>query len=366
MPPLGFSTAIRKARELGRRSLALAGARPRMVVPGARYAPRPHDAVLVIQRGPNPSTDYYLRPRLERETAPWVVADLDGRPQDAPLLRDAQSLLVVICRYVSGPWLDALQAARPRIARVALFLDDDLPAMIADPTLPGSVRGKVAEHFGRHVERLDGLVSEVWLSTPALAERYPDRALVLEPVPESEPAAPSPPGELRVVYHGTDTHPEEREFVVEVARELARRGSPTRVEVTGDARLRAAAAGLPNLEVVPQLAWPDYLAAQAGRSAALLLAPLSDTAVNAARAPVKAFDAARLGAAGLYADAPPYRGFVRPGADGLLLPMQPAAWADAVEALLVDAERRRALAAAAAERFAALRAGRGALPAPPA
>src|SRR5688572_19225854 len=149
MPPLGFSTAIRKARELGRRRLALAGARPRMVVPDGRYASRPHDAVLVIQRGPNPSTDYYLRPRLEREAVPWAVADLDGRPSDQPLLREAQSLLVVICRYVSGPWLDALGAARPRLARVALFIDDDLPAMIADQSLAASVRGKVAEHFGR-------------------------------------------------------------------------------------------------------------------------------------------------------------------------------------------------------------------------
>ena len=337
-----------------------------MVVPKARYATRPHDSVLVIQRGPNASTDYYLRPRLERETAAWAVADLDGRPDAEPLLRDSQALLVVICRYASGPWIDALEAARPRMARVALFMDDDLPAMMADETLPASVRGKVAEHFGRHAARLDGLVSEVWLSTPALAGRYPERALVLEPLPESEPAAPAPADELRVVYHGADTHPEERAFVVEVARELARRGSPARVEVTGDARLRAAAAGLPNLEIVPQLAWPDYLAGQAGRSAALLLAPLSDTPVNAARAPVKAFDAARLGAAGLYADAAPYRGFVRTGADGLLLPMRPAAWAEAIEALLADPDRRRGLATAAAERFAALRAGRGPLPAPPA
>ncbi len=335
-----------------------------MVVPQARYAPRPHDAVLALQRGPNPSTDYYLRPRLERETVPWAVADLDSRAQEQALLKDAQALLVVICRYVSGTWLDALEAARPRIARVALFMDDDLPAMIADDTLPASVRGKVAEHFGRHVERLDGLVSEVWLSTAALAERYPDRALELAPLPESDPAAPSPADETRVVYHGTDTHPEERGFVVEVAHLLSARGSRAQVEVTGDRRLRTAAAGLPNLELVPQLAWPDYLAAQSGRTAALLLAPLSDTAVNAARAPVKAFDAARLGAAGLYADAPPYRGFVRPEVDGLLLPMRPDAWADAIETLLAAPERRRALAAAAATRLAALRADRGALPSP--
>jgi hypothetical protein len=362
---VGFSTAIRKARELGRRRAALAATSPRMVVPAARYAARAHDAVLVLQRGPNPSTDYYLRPRLERERVPWAVCDLDADPAAQPLLAESQSLLVVICRYVSGRWLDALEEARPRLARVALFMDDDLPAMMADESLPASIRGKVAEHFGRHVPRLDGLVSEVWLSTPALAARYPDRAVLTPPLPDADPAPPAAAGELRVAYHGSDVHADERAFVVDVARLLAARGSPARIEVTGDERLRAAARDLPDLEVTPQLAWPDYLARQQGRTAAVLLAPLSGGAVNAARAPVKAFDAARLGAAMLAADVEPYRGFVTRNVDGVLAAMDPAAWADAIEALLAEPERRIRLAEAARERLIRLRADRSALPASP-
>jgi hypothetical protein len=362
---VGFSTAIRKARELGRRRAALAATRPRMVSPSARYPARAHDAVLVLQRGANPSTDYYLRPRLEREAIPWAVCELDDDPAALPLLESAHALLVVICRYVSTRWLDALDAARPRLARVALFVDDDLPAMMADERLPASVRGKVAEHFGRHVSRLDGLASETWLSTPVLAERYPARGVLLPPLPEADPPAAAGGGEFRVAYHGSDVHAEERAFVVEVARLLAARGSPARLEVTGGDRLRASASGLPNLEVTPQIAWPAYLERQQGRTAAVLLAPLHGGAVNAARAPVKAFDAARLGAALLAADAEPYRGFVRPGVDGMLAPMDPAVWADAIEALLADPDRRAGLAEAARERLVALRAGRGALPAAP-
>jgi hypothetical protein len=363
---LGFSSAIRKARELGRRRAALAAARPRMVAPRADYAVRGHDAVLVLQRGPNPSTDYYLRPRLEREAAPWSIADLESDPSREPLLRDAQALLVVACRYVASNWLDALEAARPRLARVAFFADDDLPAMMADQTLPAAVRGKIAEHFGRHVGRLDALASEVWLSTPALMARYPARAALLPPVPEADPAAPSAADQTRVVYHGTDTHADERAFVIEVARRLAARGSRARLEVTGGAGVRRAAAGLADLEVTPQLAWPDYLAAQAGRPAAILLAPLCGGAVNEARAPVKAFDAARLGAAGLYADVTPYRGFVHPGVDGLLTAMDPEAWAAEIDGLLEAPARRHALTLAAAERFKTLRAARPGLPPAPA
>jgi hypothetical protein len=85
--------------------------------------------------------------------------------------------------------------------------------------------------------------------------------------------------------------------------------------------------------------------------------------VNAARAPVKAFDAARLGAAGLYADTPPFRGFVRDGQDGLLLPMEPAAWASAIRGLAADPARRLALATAARARLAALRRDPSPLPA---
>ena len=116
-------------------------------------------------------------------------------------------------------------------------------------------------------------------------------------------------------------------------------------------RPRLAAAGMANVRIAPQLAWPDYLEAQSGQRAAISLAPLFASPLNDARAPVKAFDAARLGAAGLYADAPAYRGFVRDGVDGRLLPMEPAAWAEAIIELARDPARRLALAAAARERL---------------
>jgi hypothetical protein len=121
-----------------------------------------------------------------------------------------------------------------------------------------------------------------------------------------------------------------------------------------------------NLTVVPQLAWPDYLNEQRGRRAAILLAPLAPSPVNDVRAPVKVFDAARLGAAGLYADVAPYAGFVDPGADGLLLPQDPQAWAAAIAGLLADPQRRRQLAIAARDRVLALRRSPFGFPPPPA
>jgi hypothetical protein len=357
---------MRKARELGRRSLSLALTPPAMVIPRAGYPRRPHEAVLVLQRGETATTAYYLHPRLEGQAA--AFADIDSDPEACGLLDpgDERPLLAVISRYAAEPWLRALESRRARLVRVAFLADDDLPAMMRDAELPAAARGKVAAHYGRHVERLSELASEIWVSTPRLAERYPlAKAAVLPPLPEADPAPPAPEPNRRVVYHGTDVHGRERSFVLEVARLLEALAPDAVVEVTGGADLRRAAAGLGNVEIVDQAPWPEYLRRQRERAAALSLAPLFPSPVNDARAPVKAFDAARLGAAGLFADAPPYRAWVRDGEDGMLLPMDPQAWAQAAAGLLHDPRRRMALTAAAAARLRELRRAPGGLPPAP-
>ncbi len=348
--------------------MSLALSRPRIVLPRAHYDRRDVDGILVLQRGENASTDYYLRPRLAAAGVPTEVTDLESDPASSELLgeRNLRSLMVVFCRYASGGWLDALEAARERLARAAFFMDDDMPAMMRAREIPAAARGKVALHFGAHVDRLSAVCGEVWASTEALAERYEAaRPRVLGPLPEAEPPEPSAGTPGIVVYHGTDVHERERRFVLEVAGEAAARAPDIVFEITGGPNLSRAAAGMPNVRVTPQLTWPDYLKAQSGRRAAISLAPLFPSPLNDARAPVKAFDAARLGAAGLYADAPAYRGFVRDGEDGRLLAMEPAAWAAAIVELARDPDQRLRLAAAARERLIGmLRAERRFPPAP--
>ena len=355
MSALGLSARARKAGELGKRALSLALSRPRMVLPEASYPPRETDGILVLQRGANASTDYYLRPRLDPSRLPVEIVDLTGHPGGSSLLADGggQALTVVFCRYAAPGWLEALERVRERLVRVAFFMDDDLPGMMRAAEIPSAARGKVALHFGAHAARLSALCSELWVSTPELARRYA-QALprVLPPVPEAEPPVPAlQASDDLVVYHGTDVHARERAFVLEVARLLQARSSGARIELVGDRVVARAAAGMSNVKVTPQLAWTDYLRAQTGRAAAISLAPLFRSPLNDARAPVKAFDAARLGAAGLYADAPAYRGHVQDGVDGLLLPMEPRAWAEAIASLMDDPERRLRLASAARARL---------------
>ena len=334
--------------------MSLALSRPRMVLPQGHYDRRAVDGILVLQRGENASTDYYLRPRLAAAEVPTEVVDLESDPASSVLLGQGslRSLMVVFCRYASAEWLRALEDARGRLTRVAFFMDDDLPAMMRAREIPAAARGKVALHFGAQVDRLSAICSEVWVSTDVLAERYEvARSRVLGPLPEAEPPEASAETPRLVVYHGTDVHDRERRFVLEVAREVARQAPDVAFEITGGAALAGAAAGLPNVRVTPQLDWRVYLAAQSRRRAAISLAPLFPSPLNDARAPVKAFDAARLGAVGLYADAPAYRHFIGDGEDGRLLAMEPAVWASAIVELALDPARRLSMARTARERL---------------
>lgn len=97
---------------------------------------------------------------------------------------------------------------------------------------------------------------------------------------------------------------------------------------------------------------PDY-AAYAVKlprlSMAIGLAPLADTTFNRAKSAVKWQEYAAIGAAGIYADLPPYQAVVEDGQTGLLVGPDPEAWAEAVARLTRDAHFRRHLAQNARE-----------------
>lgn len=338
---------------LHRRWLLLTRRRADPVIPRRAFAPGEAGAVLVLQDGANASVDYFLRPRLEAagQDRPWAIVDLGTAPEAAPLLgRD--DLLVIVCRYISPRWLRALEREIDRLKGVVLFVDDDLPAMVRDRSIPAAARGRILRDHVRHGDRLGALTSALWVTSPVLAEAVAAPAVrILEPLPTERPRDVDRSAPPLVVYHGGPAHRREQAFVLEVAAALAARRPDIRFEITGDAGLERRAAGLDTVDVLPTVPWPAYRRAQAEKQASIMLAPLFDTAVNRARAPVKVFDAARLGAAGLYADHPVYARHVRDGTDGRLLPMDVGAWVGAIEALIAAPDERYALAKAAHDRI---------------
>lgn len=311
--------------------------------------------VVVLQDGPNPSTDLYLRPRLIAPGMPPAefldIARESPADHDLSPATDGSGAYVILCRYVTADWLAALERARDGLAGVAHFMDDDLPAMLRDRTLPLRYRYRIWRRYGRFAARLSALADELWVATPELADRYRGRAtLLLPPLYLPGPVGEGRPG--RYFYHGTASHGPEISWLRGIVAEVQRRNPHLLFEIVGDRRLRALFRGIERVAVLHPMDWPTYLAHGAAAAQDIGLAPLLPSPVNAARSHTKFHDITRTGAVGLYSRRPPYAGFVRDGKDGLLLPDDPAAWVEAILDLAADEGRRRAMARAARARCA--------------
>ena len=252
--------------------------------------------------------------------------------------------------------------ARARGQSIVYFMDDDLMDPEAVAELPEPYRSRVRREALGQRKRIEALCNEFWVSTPYLAQKYAAwNPKLIEPRPARASLLAGPP--VWVCYHGTASHQAELDWLLPLMQQVQAQAPGTRFEVFGDHAVYKRFRELPRVNVLHPMSWPNYLDYTAGVRREIALAPLRPSRFNAGRGPTKFFDFARMGAVGLYSDVPPYRGFVRDGVDGLLLPDDPAAWVQAIVALAADGPRRDRLAAAARERALALAWGE-ALPAP--
>lgn len=323
-----------------------------MVTPQAKYADQRIERIVVLHRGSNPSTDFYLRSRLTAPGFPPVeYVDIETRPGDRGgiLPGCAGGVFVIVCRYISPGWLKALEEARPRLAGLAFFLDDDLPAMLADRSLPLRYRYRIWQRYARHVERLSALASQLWVATPALENRYREQgAKLLPPLYIDSPAQGEPM--IRYFYHGTAAHEAEQRFLAGVVREVQRRDSRMLFEIIGGHDTRKLFRGIERVVVLHPMDWPGYLAYSSATRQDIGLAPLFESAANAARSHSKVYDITRSGAVGIYSRRTPYADFIRDGEDGVLLPDDAGQWVETILDLAANAGRRRAMALAARAR----------------
>jgi hypothetical protein len=304
---------------------------------------------LILSGGQTPTVDYFLKPYLMQ--LGYEVSLLDGSCEPMASAFDAQRCrLVVISRYASGCWFVALERLRLQGAKLVYFMDDDLFDLSALQGLPWRYRWKIFSRAWMYRNRLLRLCDEFWVSTPYLAEKYAHfKPVLLGPLPSAQIIAQQPC--VRVCYHGTASHPREFEWLLPIIREVQARTEDVHFELFGGREVAKLFGSLPRVSVLHPMGWPNYLAYTASHRCDIALAPLLLGAFNAARGPTKFYDYTRMGAAGLYSDVAPYRGFVRDGVDGLLLDNDPERWVGAILTLAQDAEKRAALAAAASERL---------------
>ena len=314
--------------------------------PTAAFRPGGQQAAL-LSGGNNASIAYLLQPYLKELGVPFVVVPFH---ETGP---EIECSMVIIARYLPREWIPSLGAFRQAGGKIVYFMDDDLMDPDATEGLPAAYRRKIDQGATRQRQIIESLCQEFWVASPYLAEKYSawfPHLLTSAPTPATlEQHDP-----VTVCYHGSASHGVEIRWLAKLMQQVQVPAGCTTFEIFGDHEVNKLFRGLPRTSVMHPMDWPNYLAYTGSIKRDIGLAPLLPGSFNAGRAPSKFFDFARMGAVGIYTDVAPYRGFVRHGIDGLLLPNEPEAWVAAINELAANPVRRQRLAAAARERALAM------------
>lgn len=324
------------------RSLVLsAGGRTRSVIMNEQVA-----RVIIIQEKISPSLDYLVLPAVRKLGVPIEQRFLNQSPNADEFI---EGTLIILVRYLNDQWRSALERNRSKLAGIVYFMDDDLLYSRAYAGLPAPYQRKLFHLVARHRDWFVKECSEFWVSTAALAQRYADLSPVLVPwEPSSELLAQSEP--IKICYHGSSSHTDEQVWLKQVMPLVLEACPSAHFEIFGDLSINRLFRVLPRTTILHPLSWENYLAFAAGSRRDIGLAPLLPSRFNSARGPTKFYDFARLGAAGVYSDVPPYKGFVNPGIDGLLLENSVAVWVDSIIDLVTNTALRNKMSDCARQR----------------
>jgi hypothetical protein len=290
----------------------------------------------VLSEGETATTHYFLLPYLRG--LGYDVTILDSRK--APTISSsARYRLVVISRYVTNKWLEALEQLKQKGSRIIYFMDDDLFDWRALKYLPLRYKVKILSGSLYYRSRLLKLCAQIWVSTDYLANKYASvQPLILQPM-LSDHAQRSQKAIL-VCYHGTAAHGREIKWLLPIIEGVQARTDNVYFELSGNDAVYKQLKGFPRVSVLHPMSWSNYFSYTAIQQRHVGLAPLLPGAFNAARGPTKFFDYARMGAIGLYSKRAPYLGFINDGVDGILLDNDPELWFESLIALAQDETKR--------------------------
>jgi hypothetical protein len=337
-----------------------------------RAVPRPHAlasrngrppvrSVLVLRKGNNPTYSYYFEARLKAlAPLPYQSRCIDSESLESI---DPAGLFVIICRYIKPAQLRWLERHRSELAGVALFIDDDIAALLTGTEAVWHYRLYLASMTLLPLRRLNRLLTHVWASTPALKEALAAGGRpvsLLPPAPDTAEHLPlsakSSKEPVSVAFHATGVHGREHRFLVPIAQRVIARHPHVRFDILAqrDDRKLWLSAGLPEhqLRIVPLMRWPEYHRHSRETGADIFAVPLMDNRENAARADTKRIDCARLGAAAIFSDSPAYSSRRHPGE--IHIGNNPDIWVETLLDLADNPQRRDKAAQATRDVVAAM------------
>lgn len=289
----------------------------------------------VVEEGPNPSTDYFVLQALKHELNPVIRC----KWADLPSEQDLAYSSVVFVRYVPANWKQRIAQVRSTLVRLVYFMDDDLFDYQASAGLPLKYRYKLVVHATRHQAWLQQMKASLWVSTPWLKAKYASHNPALV---KPEPIALQS-NVCRVFYHGSASHKQEIKWLKPVIEQCIEADPRISFEIIGDQTVNQLYRSIPRVSVVYPMKWPSYQTFLSAPGRDIGLAPMLDHPFNASRSHTKFFDITRAGAAGVYAKDGPWRRLITDHQEGLLCPMQPQAWVNAILQLASEPQTREAI-----------------------
>lgn len=317
---------------------------PRMAYGGAQEL---IGKVVVLSHADNASIKYLLRPSLQIRGFEVVLVNPDAQ---APWNLAASGVIkLVISRYLPKSWIPEIKNFRSAGGGVIYFMDDDLmdASVLAD--LPRPYAQKIKKLATNQFELLTQLCDEFWVGSQYLASKYSVWSpQVLEFRTTCNEFKKSEI--LTICYHGTASHQAEINWLAPLIGQVLENSENFTVEMFGDHTVNKLYRSLPGVFVLHPMNWKNYLKYTQAVRRDIGLAPMLPLDFNKGRGPTKFFDYTRMGAVGIYTDIAPYRGFIRDGVDGILLPNDPEIWKRTILELAADEKLRSRLARAAHSR----------------
>lgn len=283
--------------------------------------------ILILEEKPNPSTDYFVLPHLNN-TFPTDSFMRRVHWGETLSSQDLEGAIVVIVRYLTSPWLHALNANRHIIKQLIYFMDDDLGDRSTSQGLSLKYRYKLWSYAYRRFNWLMRHKTAFWVSNRFLKEKYTQ----YQPIEIEPQQLGIRPKRCRIFYHATASHRAEINWLLPVMQAVLQQAPMVDFEIVGDQQTLRDYKHLPRTTVVHPMSWESYQSFVALPGRDIGLAPFLDTPFNLARSHTKFFDIERAQAHGLFAENGPWAKLIRSRQSQNvcrryhLLPMEPDAW----------------------------------------
>ncbi|WP_353376917.1 glycosyltransferase family 1 protein [Microbulbifer sp. NBRC 101763] len=291
---------------------------------------------LIVEEGPNPSTDYFVIPYLRKKKAQVQRLSFSEVLSGDEL----EGLGLIFVRYIPRSWQSLIHKNLSKLSEIYLFIDDDLFDWSAFVGLPLRYQLKIFRYSWSRQGWLKSIGAGLLVSTPYLQSKYQEWSPQLLQAQQIDCSGGQP---LTVFYHGSASHIEEIRWLVPIIQKVLQRNSSLNFEVIGDGRVNNLFRGMSRVKVIHPMKWSTYLSMLQKPGRTIGLAPLLDTPFNKARSYTKFFDITRAGAVGIYANGDIYGRVIRHQENGLLVPMETSAWVDGILHLADDKQLREKL-----------------------